>query len=1120
MVTGIGSLLGQLSRLVGLAGVADASDAQLLEQFVQRHDQAAFAGLIERHGPMVWNVCRRLLAREADAEDAFQATFLVLLRKARSIRKSASLGSWLYGVAYRVACQARLACQRRRTFLQELQAMATSDPPPEEPHADVRALLDEELNKLPGKYRSPLVLCYLQGKTNEQAARELGWPTGSMSRRLSKARELLRARLVRRGLTLSAGTWAVLLAEQARAAPLPAALVLRTSQAMLGVGAGAGFSAAVLSLAERMIRSMMLARLKLTASVLLVLIGLGVAGVVVHQTMLAQQPADRDSPVQKNPGDRATGAVVEAVDRQGDSLPPGALARLGTLRLRHGGQVYAVAYSPDGSLLASGARDCGIRLWDAATHKELRHLQGHQNGIMAIAFSGDGKRLISASEDRTLRLWDVATGETLALFEGHQAAVTAVVMTPDGKTIISAGLDKTIRFWQVPARQPGKGTLAGKEIRCLNDKLGYLHSLALSPDARTLAAGNDKGRIRLWDLMPDKQVGKESGELLGHEGEVYALAFAGNERLASGGNDCTARLWHLPTGKTEWQTRQGQAIHAVTVSSDGNLIAAAGHTGLVIYDREMQRQWKDPLTWDGLPPQPGDKWAPSGTVRGGIKALAFSPDGKHLAAGGLDSRVHQWDLATGKEHRFPQEHAGEVRSLAFSPDGKLLATGAGDRTLRVWSVPAALERWRQEFTDSDAAVCGVALAVDGRTLAAATSTGELRLFDAVTGREKTRLRGPCCDFSRDGSLLACGGRDGSIIIWDIAADTARLTLENNGCEIHHLAISPDGKRLVAGCSDPKNKDMPGVLRCWNLSRGKLEREVPAHRYAVTSVAYSPDGRWLASTGANEPEVRLWDGALEDARPTLVSLGAAHAYTAIFSPDGKVLAVGQGRSVVLWDLVGKREIRRFEGHRREVQALAYSANGRLLASGSDDSTVLIWDVTGRLAREKPALSLVRAELDQLCRDLADADEGRAASAQRTLAAAAVETLPYLRTRLQEWTDAEPSRIARWLADLDDNQFKVRQQATAELKRLGPAVLPELKKALAQTPSAEARRRLEELLTLVERGADVSPVPPPERVLAVLERIDTPEARQLVDKLARGDSESAWTKAARSVLKRRE
>src|SRR5262249_24945463 len=161
--------------------------------------------LVRRHGPMVLGVCRRLLGAAADADDAFQAVFLVLVLRARSIRRRASVGSWLYAVACRVANRARADARRRHAALRLLRAPRAQAPAEGSAAEEMRPVLDEELERLPDKYRAPLVLCYLQGKTNEQAARVLGWPAGSMSRRLGRARELLRLRLVRRGVALSAG---------------------------------------------------------------------------------------------------------------------------------------------------------------------------------------------------------------------------------------------------------------------------------------------------------------------------------------------------------------------------------------------------------------------------------------------------------------------------------------------------------------------------------------------------------------------------------------------------------------------------------------------------------------------------------------------------------------------------------------------------------------------------------------------------------------------------------------------------------------------------------------------------------------------------------------------------
>ena len=214
----LGVVLRHVRKLVG-APAAEQTDGQLLDRFVRRRDEAAFEALLGRHGPLVLGACRRLLADEADAADAFQATFLVLVRRAGSVRRSAALGSWLYGVAYRVALKMRRSAARRRAHEGEAASMARTAFEGEPAADDLRAALDEELTRLPDRYRAALVACYLQGRTHVQAAEELGWPRGSVAKRLARGLELLRGRLTRRGLALSAAGLAALLAEEAAAVP-------------------------------------------------------------------------------------------------------------------------------------------------------------------------------------------------------------------------------------------------------------------------------------------------------------------------------------------------------------------------------------------------------------------------------------------------------------------------------------------------------------------------------------------------------------------------------------------------------------------------------------------------------------------------------------------------------------------------------------------------------------------------------------------------------------------------------------------------------------------------------------------------------------------------------------
>jgi len=296
----VGLFLRHLRHLVGVRLQDATSDCQLLKRFADEHHEASFAALVERHGRLVLGVCRRVLGNEQDAEDAFQATFLVLARKAGSVRWQDSIGNWLYGVARRIALKARAARDRRRRHERVMStdpaqdtaqdALACSeaadkDPLTEATRRDACRVLDEELGCLPRRYQALLILCYFEGKTHEEAARQLGWPTGSMSRHIARGRELLRERLLRRDVTLSTAALGIVLAGEVQASLVPRALLDSIIKpALLFVErptAVAGMlSSPVISLAEGMLQTMMFSKLKIGLAMLLTigLLGAGVAG--------------------------------------------------------------------------------------------------------------------------------------------------------------------------------------------------------------------------------------------------------------------------------------------------------------------------------------------------------------------------------------------------------------------------------------------------------------------------------------------------------------------------------------------------------------------------------------------------------------------------------------------------------------------------------------------------------------------------------------------------------------------------------------------------------------------------------------------------------------------------
>jgi RNA polymerase sigma factor (sigma-70 family) len=264
-----GIALRQIGRLFGEGTLTGLTDAQLLDRFVARRDESAFAILVERHGPMVLAVCRGVLKDVNDAEDAFQATFLVLFRKAGGLRGGKSLGSWLYRVAYRIAIRANAVAARRRERSWEDEAMAaeaaSSKKAGDELDRDLLPMIHQEIDRLPDRYRAPIALCYLEGLSYEDVARQLGWPIGTVGSRLARARELLKSRLARRGVTATSGALAVLLAREATAAP--AGWVEATTRAAMALGttakgaAAAGTVSAAVALSDQILRRMLMIKL-------------------------------------------------------------------------------------------------------------------------------------------------------------------------------------------------------------------------------------------------------------------------------------------------------------------------------------------------------------------------------------------------------------------------------------------------------------------------------------------------------------------------------------------------------------------------------------------------------------------------------------------------------------------------------------------------------------------------------------------------------------------------------------------------------------------------------------------------------------------------------------------
>jgi RNA polymerase sigma factor (sigma-70 family) len=597
-----GALLRHIHRLAGAPHGEDRSDGELLRSFIRLREQVAFNELLRRHGPLVWGVCRRVLGCEHEAEDAFQATFLVLLRRARFVRKGESLSSFLYGVAYRVAVRLRHRAGRRRRCERRANTMPPTDVLTQAACREFQALLDEELHRLPDKYRAPLVLCCLEGKSRQEAARELGWKEGTLSSRLAQARGRLQRRLTRRGVALAALLAAADLGRTATAA-VPAVLLEATSQMALAAAAGktAVVSTAAATAAAGVLRGLTLAPWKIVGTLLLAV------GLVCTVAGSSQEPPGDQGPPSA-PAARPAAAVA-GLDRYGDPLPEGALARLGSLRLHHGFLIYAVAVSPDGKVLASAGGGRGLCLWDRATGKLLHEVVPTKH-VYGIAFSPDGKLLAGGYGVSVLYLWDVATGKEVRRLKGNDGGVTMTfAFSPDGKTLASGGQDKVVRLWDVET---------GAEVRQLRGAAATIRSVAFSPDGRLVAAGGAGKDVHLWDAA----TGEACGALTGHKGNAFWIAFSPDgSTLASGGEDKTVRLWDVP-GRKERAGLEGESpseVYAVAFCPDGKTVAS-GHADGTIH------------LWDAVSAKELRSIAAHARV---TDALAFAPDGKTLVSGAM-----------------------------------------------------------------------------------------------------------------------------------------------------------------------------------------------------------------------------------------------------------------------------------------------------------------------------------------------------------------------------------------------------------------------------------------------------------------------------------------------------
>jgi len=1103
-------LIREVRNLAGDSDRDHAPDGHLLARFVDHRDESAFEMLVRRYGRLVFGVCRRVLTDIHTAEDAFQATFLVLVHKAATLSRTRPVADWLYTVAFRLASRARVNVARRRkheTIAEQSRAMVAEEHISDEGVS----IVHEELSRLPDLHRVPLVLSYLEGHNYVEVARAIGCPVGSVGWRLTRAKELLRERLHHRGVACPAAGIALLISTAGASAAVPASLVESTVRAGMWFAGNrvvdAVPSAQALELARSVIGTISTSRWALVASVLLTM------GLCGGTAWLARSAAKSD-PAEVTP-ESIPAAHNEA--RPGD-VPEGATARMGTTQFRHGDAVFFIAYAANGKNLITAGRDNTIRMWDRTSGRELRRferattkkellpakpskpdvmtpgkmMQASGNPDFPVALSPDGKTL-AAAKDRTITVWDTASGKTLQELTAADG-VFELIFTPDGQSLVSGDSSQTVTLWDpVSGKTQNTFTLKGRAEGGGAIKTGT----AISPAGthfvlQILNQDTANGALRIHDLVS----GEAKPDIKLSAGGAQNITFSRDGKLLAWSSFTDGvTVWDIVGHKELARFGGGMVMKprffgkSLRISDDAKTIAVTlANDTIELWDIASGKLIRK---MGGYEEERHGRVAVRVMLRAGERMtqsdLAFAPDGRTIALSLGNATVRQFDTESGKEiaatpghlsaviavgshgHRVVSisresirvwdAHGSEVRSwpltppavsAAISSDASLVALASGSGIVRIWDTTKGQKV--REVDTKRADVAGVAFSLDGKLLATkAELNSAVNIWNATTG-EHVRTIG------QDGEPVFSGGR---------------VMLDFSGMQTPAIAFACDG-RLAAATGDKKQ------LCVWDVATGSLLCEFSTPERALgVAFGFSADGHVIAmllasgataayeiATGEKRFETKSVGDAASPARPREM-MGGAMAANALgrgnanggaigFSRDGRfVLSSAGSPTLQIWDLVTAQEAGQLRGHEGSLTHICVSPSGQTLVTGSVDTTALSWELA-KLARIEPARGtpLTTTELDSLWSDLARADAAVAFAATRKLLTDRRQVAALLGERLRPLPSVDEARMAELVAELG-GAFETRRKAASELERLGELAVPRLQKALEENPKLELK-----------------------------------------------------------------
>ncbi|MEO6391426.1 MAG: caspase family protein [Pyrinomonadaceae bacterium] len=545
-----------------------------------------------------------------------------------------------------------------------------------------------------------------------------------------------------------------------------------------------------------------------------------------------------------------------------------------------------------------------------AQRPELIVQTGHSRSVVGMAMSADGKIVASKSDDGTVLIWDATTGRQLRKFKTG-IRQSAIALTLDGKILAAGGLEiGEIVLWNVTN---------GSKLLSLSGNSPIALSVAFSADGKILAAGEHN--VQLWEVNTGRPLGTWSG----HTDHIQALAFSADNRfLASGADDKTVKLWEVASGKNlRTLTGHSARVSSVAFSGDGKIVASGSWDKTIkLWDTESGRALRTLSGHEQF-----------------VESIVISNDGRTLVSGSVDFNIKIWDVATGSERRTFEAHNGGVKAVALDTSGTILATAGWNSKVKIWDLATGLV---QRVLDGHASqIFGLDFSHDGKALAMSRYNGAIKLWNLAEGKTppplyKNSTVSSSAAYSGDSKYLASAGNL-AVEVWDLTSREPELKFSRPVEWANSVALSADGRILAWGGDDKK-------IGLWDMQAGSELTKFPQQVNGVKSVALTRDGKTLASCTYSEQTI-LWDAATGRKLRTLVSDGMIG--TVAFAPDGMRLATGGFREVDIWETATGRKLQTLVLENQNANSVAFTADGKILASGNDDGTIILWETaTGK------------------------------------------------------------------------------------------------------------------------------------------------------------------------------